>query len=139
VSEESIVNQVWQTLAAMYILATASNQMRPDEIGRATHNDNTATVGRLTIANVFDDRCLASTSTLPGSDWRNPTNKGTLTLLISQGRQVDEGLAAVSRWPPRRHRIVFSEIVTHSEIATVTIAEVHTPCCRHDLAEVGRA
>jgi hypothetical protein len=56
VSEESIVNQVWQTLAAMYILATVSNQMRPDETGRATHNDNTATVGRLTIANVFNDR-----------------------------------------------------------------------------------
>jgi hypothetical protein len=34
VSEESIVNQVWQTLAAMYILATASYQMRPDETGR---------------------------------------------------------------------------------------------------------
>jgi hypothetical protein len=49
VSEESIVNQVWQTLAAMYILATASNQMRPDETGHATHNDNTATVDRLTI------------------------------------------------------------------------------------------
>jgi hypothetical protein len=57
-----------------------------------------------------------------------PHEQWTLTLLTSQGRQVDEGLAALSRWPPRRHRIVFSEIVTHSEIATVTIAEVHTPC-----------
>ena len=122
----------------MYILATASNQMRPDEIGRATHNEH-CNGRQVNDRERIDDRCLASTSTLPGSDWRNPTNKGTLTLLISQGRQVDEGLAALSWWPPRRHRIVFSEIITHSEIATVTIAEVQTPCRHHDLAEVGRA
>jgi hypothetical protein len=67
-----------------------------------------------------------------------PHEPNGLTLLTSQGRQV-EGLAALSRWPPRRHRIVFSEIVTHSEIATVKIGEVRTPCRRHDLAEVGRA
>ena len=60
-------------------------------------------------------------------------------LLTSQGRQVDQGLAALEPVAARRHRIVFSEIVSHSEIATVTIAEVHTPCRRHDLAEVGRA
>jgi hypothetical protein len=29
VSGQSLLNPVWQTLAAMYILATASNQMKP--------------------------------------------------------------------------------------------------------------
>jgi hypothetical protein len=45
-----------QTLAEMYVLATASNQMGPDKTGRATHNDNTAAFGRLTITNGFRDR-----------------------------------------------------------------------------------
>jgi hypothetical protein len=58
----------------MYILATASNQMKPAEAGRAI---------AVMLAAISLRNCFASTSTPPGSEWAQLHEQMTLTLLSS--------------------------------------------------------